>query len=147
MDRRRIIGIVIEISSKKQSLKSGDANFENRWLDRDDGHITYCIVLPKGRVYDNIIGLKFQIEAREKEEFNQYEIENVFYLPWEQILEVRTLDGRVIYRNWHLCPKCRRITKLFLKKKGPFCRYCALPISREKNREICISPLEEIKTG
>jgi len=142
---KRITGIVIEILSKKQSLgKSGGENSEPLWLDKTNGHITYCIVLPKGRVYDNIIGLKFQIEARE--EWNKDEEGNVFYLDWRQILEVRTLDGRVIYRNWYLCPKCRRITKLFLEKSGPFCRYCECPISRKENREICISQFEEIKT-
>jgi len=130
------IGIVVEISSKKRCLGKSGENFEQRWLNDSDGHITHCIVLPKGCVFDNIMGLRFQIDA---EKGNKKE--NTFFFNWDQILEVRTLDGRPIYRNWYLCPTCRRITKTFLRS-GPFCKYCESPVSTTESREACISPFQ-----
>lgn len=126
------IGIIIEILSKKNVLKKKSKNSEQCQLDDSDGHITHCIVLPKGCVYDNIMGLKFLIDAKKGE--NK---ENVFYFGWYRILEVRTLDGHPIYRNWCLCPKCRRIAKIF------YCKHCKCEISAEENRNACVSPFQE----
>ena len=129
----RIAGIVIEVISRKQTLN------EERYLTENEGHITYCITLPKGQVYDSLFGLEFIIN-KDKYDYNDKINETFFRLPWEKILEVRTLDGRVLYRNWNLCPTCRRITKLFLASGEPFCRHCEHKISVKENREICVSP-------
>jgi len=142
MEEKRRTGIVIEIVSKKQCLGKVEQSgkFDKLWIDENSGQITYCVVLPKGRVFDNIVGLKFQIDGSKGDQK-----ENIFFLPWERILEVRTLDGRPIYRNWYLCPKCRRIAKLFLKNyKGVMCRFCGVVIFPEENKKVCISNFEEI---
>ncbi len=127
-------GIVVEILSKKKCLGKTGEDYERRWLNDSDGHITHCIVLPRGCAFDNIMGLGFQIDADTGDKK-----ENIFFLGWDQILEVRLLDGRPIYRNRYLCPTCRRITKTFLDS-GPFCKHCESSISTTENREACISP-------
>ena len=125
-------GIVVEILSRKNVLKKKTENSGQLKLDGSDGHITHCIVLPRGCATDNIMGLKFQIDAEKGEDKG-----NVFYFGWPRILEVRTLDGCPIYRNWCLCPKCRRIAKSF------YCKDCECEISPEENRNACISPFQE----
>ncbi len=129
------IGIIVEVSSEKRCLGKSGENFEQRWLNEPDGHVTHCIVLSKGCADDNIVGLKFWIDAEKGDKK-----ENRFYFGWDQILEVRTLDGHPIYRNWYLCPNCRRITKSFPKGIGPYCEHCNCKISAEENRKACISP-------
>ncbi|MCJ7786710.1 hypothetical protein MUP06_00640, partial [Patescibacteria group bacterium] len=84
------VGIIVEILSDKRYLGKSGERFTKRWLPKNVGHITHCIVLPKGSVRDNIIGLEFQIDS-EKGNIK----ENVFYFNWPRIVEVRTLDGRV----------------------------------------------------
>lgn len=135
--KRRIIGVVVEILSEKKYLGKHGEGCGQRWLNSSDGHITHCIVLPKGCVFDNISGLKFQIDVAKGDQK-----ENVFYFPWERILEARTLDGRPLYRNWYLCPTCRRITNFFPGSKA-FCKHCLSGITSEENRKVCISPFQE----
>jgi hypothetical protein len=125
----RQVGIVVEIRSEREYLGRCGKGGEKFWVSGDE-HITYCVVLPRGRVFDNIRGLKFQVDTQRGDKET-----NFFWLEWENILEVRTLDGGILFRNWYLCPKCRKVTKLFLKS-GPFCRYCECPISKEKNRGV-----------
>ena len=132
----RMAGIVIEVISKKLTLG------KQRYLTKNEGHITSCIILTKGQVYDAQFGLEFIID-KNKDAHDGEINETFFRLPWTKILEVRTLDGRVLYRNWYLCPTCRRITKFFLASGEPFCRHCEHKISVKENREICISPFEE----
>lgn len=134
---RKRVGIIIEISSKGKSVNSWEKKKRSRWLG-EAGHITKCIVLPRGCVAEDLVaGLKFQTDINKGEK-----PENFFSLPWGKILEVRSLDGRPFFRNWDLCLKCRRITK-FLLNSGPFCRQCECHISRKENRENLISPFEE----
>lgn len=132
----RIAGIVIEIVSKKYELN------KERYLTENEGHITSSIILPKGQAYDAQFGLEFVIDKDQNPSDGKIN-ETFFRLPWGKILEVRTLDGRVLYRNWYLCPTCRRITKFFLASGVPFCRHCEHKISVKENREICISPFEK----
>jgi hypothetical protein len=136
---RKRVGIIIEISSKGTSVNSWEEKNRSRWLDKT-GHITKCIVLLRGRVAEDLgAGLKFQIDIDKGEE-----PENFFSLPWEKILEVRTLDGRPFFRNWNICQKCRQITKFFLDSgRGPFCLQCECRVSQEENRKNLISPHEE----
>lgn len=123
------VGIIAEILSDKQCLGKSGEGFSKRWLSKNVGHITHCIVLPRGSVFDNIVGLGFQIDSG-KGDIEENE-ENVFYFNWPQIVEVRTLDGRVLYRNWYLCPKCRRVAK------SKDCCFCGCSISVENNRKAC----------
>ncbi len=137
--REQWAGIIVEIVSTKKCVGKFAEDKKEIWIDGKEGHITHCIVLPKGRAYDNMVGLKFQIDAKKGDD-----VKNVFYVPWEKILEVRNMEGGSIYRNWYLCPQCRRITKFFLSNSGPFCRYCECKISQEANRKACILPLAEV---
>lgn len=136
--REQWTGIIVEFVSTKKYVGRFAEDEKEVWIDRKEGHITNCIVLPSGRVYDDINGLKFQIDAKKGDD-----VKNVFYLPWKRILEVRNMEGKPIYRNWFLCPQCRRITKLFLPG-GPFCSRCECKVSQEANRRVCISPLVEV---
>lgn len=122
--RKPKVGIVVEILSEKRHLgKVGEDGLEC-WLPPVCGHITHCIVMPKGRVFDNIGGLEFQMNADRGDECG-----NVFYLPWSVILEVRTLRGHIIYRNFNLCLKCRRIT-MYQER----CRHCGSLLGKKERR-------------
>ena len=137
MEKR--VGIIIEIISEGKSVNSWEEKKKSCWLGRA-GHITKCIVLLQGRVADDLgLGLKFQINIK-----NGEGSENFFSLPWEKILEIRTLDGRPFFRNRYICQKCRQITKFFLPSgRGPFCLQCECRVSQEENRKNLVSPLED----
>lgn len=128
----KIVGIIVEIVTERSYLGKFGEGKKKFWVDSRE--VTNCLTLPKGKVFDNIIGLKFQVDHEKGEKEG-----NVFWLNWDRIVEVRTLSGQPIFRNWNLCPKCRRIAKLFLKS-GPFCRYCECSVSIDENRKATLAP-------
>ena len=123
------IGIIVEIASRKRSLGKQGENNELFHLPKIDGRINYCVVLPQGCLEDDVqSGLTFRIDSERGSEK-----ENIIFFSWQQIIEVRTLNGEILCRNWYLCSKCRKIVHT------SFCRSCGLTISVEQNRSVASS--------
>ena len=70
----KLVGIVVEIRSEKKYLGKYGKDREEFWVN--DGQITNCVVLPRGCVFDNIAGLKFQIDVEKGDRKR-----NVFWVP------------------------------------------------------------------
>ena len=104
------VGIIIDMSGRHK--RTNGRRSDSRTIKLPRSHMTsHSVTLPQGCVLsDEVHGLWFLIDVEDEKA-------GKFYLSWNEIMEVRDLEGNCFLRNWNLCPNCRQLVKIFRGNK------------------------------